>query len=581
MMQKTDSKNRQTQNAPWWKDEVVYQIYPRSFQDSNDDGIGDLAGITSRLDELKKLGITMIWLCPVFASPMKDNGYDISDYRAINPEFGTMQDMDRLIEEAAKRDISLCMDLVLNHTSDKHEWFQKALADPHSRYRDYYIFKPGNKPINNWRSVFGGSVWQKVEGEDTHYFHSFTPEQPDLNWENPEVRQEMKEIIQFWIDKGIRAFRVDAINFIKKRDDYASLEADGPDGLVKCTKGTRNQPGLGAHLAFLRDEVFKPNNVMTVAETAGIRSDQFEDYIGSNGFFSMVFDFSWADFDVAGGDEWFTRKEWTIADLARRIESSQMNIQKFGTAANFIENHDQPRAATKYLLDQADNPKAVKTLAVLNLMLKGVPFIYQGQELGMRNFERTAQSQFNDPSSIDQLKRAREHGYSRDEALRLINLRSRDNARVPYPWNDDLYHGFSTVRPWLDEAQCAKTIQYEAQDNDPQSVLNFYRALIALREDERFHKLITEGKIEFVSVHVDVIAFRRFTNDQSMLVLCSFTDREIELAAQLRGTVLLSNDTNRMSAQDSHEQTPEQIIIRLEDREALILLEETDPDHEQ
>lgn len=285
----------------WWQKEIVYQIYPKSFQDSNDDGIGDLKGIISRLDYLKNLGVTMLWLCPIFQSPMADNGYDISDYLNIAEEFGTMEDLKELIFKAKEKDIKIILDLVLNHTSDEHKWFKEALKSKDSPYHDYYIFKESKDIPNNWRSVFGGSVWEKVPDRDEYYFHSFGKKQPDLNWENPVLRKELYKMINQWSQIGVAGFRVDAITFIKKDLSFKSQESDGIDGLVKCTKMVRNQEGIENLLFELKEETFKKYDCMTVAEAAGVRYDQLNDFIGEDGFFSMVFDFKYADLDIASG----------------------------------------------------------------------------------------------------------------------------------------------------------------------------------------------------------------------------------------------------------------------------------------
>ena len=327
----------------WWQDEVIYQIYPKSFRDSNGDGIGDIRGITEKLDYLKDLGVTMLWICPVYQSPMDDNGYDVSDYMALAPEFGDMDDLDELIREADKRDIKIMMDLVINHSSDEHEWFQKALEDPESRYHDYYIFKEGTKRPNNWRSIFGGSVWEKVPGRDEYYYHTFGKKQPDLNWENKELRKVLFDMVNWWLDRGIAGFRIDAISFIKKDLTWADREPDGADGLAKCAKATRNMPGIGEFLTELKEETFARHKCVTVAEAAGVPYEKMEEFIGENGYFDMIFDFRYADLDIASGSEWFKRLPWTV-----------------------------------------------KMMGAMYFFLRGVPFIYQGQELGMVNFERTS-----------------------------------------------------------------------------------------------------------------------------------------------------------------------------------------------
>ncbi len=392
----------------WWQEEVVYQIYPKSFYDSNHDGIGDLRGITEKLDYLENLGVTMLWICPIYQSPMDDNGYDISDYKAIAPEFGTMEDLEELIGEAGKRGIKIILDLVVNHTSDEHEWFQKALSDSGSRFHGYYIFKEGGQIPNNWRSVFGGSVWEKVPGREEYYLHSFGKKQPDLNWENEELRRELYEIVNWWLDKGIAGFRIDAITFVKKDLTWKSKEPDGVDGLSKCTKSSRNQPGIGVFLRELKEHTFDRYPCVTVAEAPGVPYGELGEFIGENGYFSMIFDFRYADLDIASGSEWFKRVDWGIKDFRDKIMDSQMALQKYGWSANFIENHDQPRAATKYLKDGQDNPEAVKTLAAMYFFLRGLPFIYQGQELGMENVPISSIDEVDDISARDEYRVALE-----------------------------------------------------------------------------------------------------------------------------------------------------------------------------
>lgn len=493
----------------WWHNEVVYQIYPKSFCDSNRDGIGDLQGIISKLDYLERLGITMLWICPIYPSPMDDNGYDISDYRDVAPEFGTMEDLELLIAEAGRHGIKVLLDLVINHTSDEHPWFREALAHPEGPYHGYYIFKRGEGVPNNWRSVFGGSAWERVPASDEWYFHSFGKKQPDLNWENPQVRYELFDMVRWWLDKGIAGFRVDAITFIKKDQSWQSREADGMDGLAKCTRAVRNQPGIGTFLNELKREAFEPYGCVTVAEAAGVRYEELDEFIGEDGYFSMIFDFRHADLDIASGSEWFKRIPWSIRDLNERIMASQMAIQDHGWSANFIENHDQPRATTKYLREAQDDPRAVKTLGAMSLFLRGVPFVYQGQELGMVNFERTAIDEFDDLSSIDQYQRSLDEGFSREEALEFVNLRSRDNARTPFPWTGERYGGFSDARPWIGMTEEWPRRNAEAQEGDPESVLNFYRKAIRFRREGAFSDCLVDGTLVPLASSEDVIAYLR------------------------------------------------------------------------
>lgn len=516
----------------WWQNEIVYQIYPRSFCDSNGDGIGDLKGITSKLGYLKNLGVTMIWICPCYESPMADNGYDISDYKKIAEEFGTMEDMDKLIEEAKKRDIKIILDLVINHTSDEHKWFQEALKDPESKYHDYYIFKEGSEPINNWRSMFGGTVWEKVPGRDEVYLHVFHKKQPDLNWENEEVRKELYDMVNWWLEKGIAGFRIDAITFIKKDLTWKDREADGVDGLVKCTKAARNQPGIGEFLNELKENTFKKHDCMTVAEAPGVPYEELEEFIGEDGYFSMIFDFRYADLDVASGSEWFKRVPWTIKDLNQKIMDSQMALQKCGWGANFIENHDQPRATTKYLKENEDNKDAVKTLAAMYFLLRGTPFIYQGQELGMVNFQRKGIEEFNDISTIDQYYRAIDEGLTESESLRAMNLRSRDNTRTPFPWNGQKYGGFSEEKPWLKMTEEYPKINAVDQVGREGSIYQFYKEMINFRQNSEYKNCLVFGNIEPMESSENVIAYRRYTEDES--IECWFNLGAEEVTEQLK-----------------------------------------------
>lgn len=509
----------------WWQKEVVYQIYPKSFYDSNNDGIGDINGITSKLDYLKNLGVTMLWICPIFKSPMDDNGYDISDYFDLAEEFGTMEDLKNLITKAKEKNIKIILDLVINHTSDEHKWFQEALKNPTSKYHDFYIFKKSDKQPNNWRSVFGGSVWEKVEGRDEYYFHAFGKKQPDLNWENPEVRKTLYDMVNKWLEFGIAGFRVDAITFIKKDLSFKDAEIDGVDGLAKCTKTCRNQPGIKIFLDELNQNCFKKFDCMTVAEAPGVDYEELNDFIGKDGFFSMIFDFKAADLDVASGSEWFKRVPWTIKNLNDKIMNYQVAVQKFGWAANFIENHDQPRATTKYLLEHAENPDAVKMLGAMYFFLRGTPYIYQGQELGMINFKRSSIDEFNDISSIDQYYRAINEGFSEKEALYFINLRSRDNTRTPFPWNASKNGGFSSnEKIWLPMTETFKYINAEKQINDKESVFSFYKNMIDFRQNSKYSDCLIYGNIRPLETNENIIGYTREYEDKNILCLFNFSN---------------------------------------------------------
>ncbi|MFD1413224.1 alpha-glucosidase [Oceanobacillus jeddahense] len=509
----------------WWQDEVVYQIYPKSFYDSNNDGIGDLKGITQKLDYLKELGITMIWICPIFSSPMVDNGYDISDFEGINPEFGTMDDFDQLLKEAKKRNIKIILDLVINHTSDEHPWFQQALKDPTSKYRDYYIFKPGieGNPPNNWRSIFGGSVWEKLPDEDLYYLHVFDKKQPDLNWENKEMRQELYAMINRWLDKGVAGFRIDSITFIKKDSDYSSLPSDGADGLVSCKHKTRNRPGIEDFLNELKANTFEKYDAVTVGEAPGVNYDDFNQFIGKNGYFSMIFDFHYADIDVESGSDWFKRTNWTVPEFKELLFRSQRALQEAGWGANFLENHDQPRVLSKMVREiEWQTPETAKTFGMLYFFLRGTPFIYQGQELGMKNFNRSTIKEFNDISSMDNYHRSMQEGFSEEEALQFVNLRSRDNTRTPFPWNNEQYGGFTAGAPWL-----GMTEEYPEINAANNSVYTFYQQMIQLRQDSELSDTLTFGDIkEIKDVPDEVIAYERIDKDNSVTVLINLSTEQ-------------------------------------------------------
>ena len=530
-------------NRQWWQKEIVYQIYPKSFNDSNGDGIGDIKGITEKLGYLSDLGVTMLWICPIYKSPMDDNGYDISDYFDLAPEFGIMEDLDELIEKASEKGIKIILDLVINHTSDEHKWFEEAIRNPESKYHDYYIFKEGEEVPNNWRSVFGGSVWEKVNGRNEYYFHAFGKKQPDLNWENEEVRKSLYDMVNYWLEKGIAGFRIDAITFIKKGLTYKSLEADGVDGLVKCTKTSRNQPGIEKFLHELKRETFNKHNCVTVAEAPGVGYDELDDFIGEDGYFSMIFDFKYADLDIASGSEWFKRVPWTVKDLRERIMASQMAIQEYGWSANFIENHDQPRSTTKYLLEQQNNKEAIKMLGAMYFLLRGTPFIYQGQELGMTNFERKSIDEFNDISSIDQYYRSIQEGLSEEEALKVINLRSRDNSRTPFPWNSSEYGGFSKVKPWLGMIENYKEINAEAQVGQDDSIYEFYKKMIDFRQNSIYSECLIYGNITAIDTENDeVIAYTRKDGNETIYCYFNFSQNKVFEPLNIKSKKVIFNN---------------------------------------
>ena len=508
----------------WWHDKVAYQIYPKSFLDTNGDGIGDLGGIISKLDYLKKLGIDIIWLSPIYKSPFVDQGYDIADYYAIAEEFGTMEEFDELLAEAKKRDMHIIMDLVINHCSDKHEWFQKALADPDGAFADYFYFRKGKNgnPPSNYRSYFGGSCWEKVPGTDKYYFHMFAKEQPDLNWENPKLRQELYKMINWWLEKGLSGFRIDAIINIKKDLNFPDFAPDGKDGLASCWKMVESVDGVGKLLEDLKKSTFEKYDAFTVGEVFNMKPDELPEFIGENGHFSTIFDFS-AHTLTDGEHGWYDAPKLEFAKWRATIIQAQLETQKYGFKANIIENHDEPRGASRFLPSYAQTPDGIKMLGTISLLLRGIPFIYQGQEIGMRNAKWNSMEEFDDISTKDQYHTAREAGLSDQEALEVCSRMSRDNARTPMQWTSGENGGFTKGTPWLKVNPLFKDVNVEAQEQDPDSVLNYYRKLVALRKSDELKEVFTYGEFLPEYENVDgVMAFYRKDESKCILVAANF-----------------------------------------------------------
>ena len=508
----------------WWHDKVAYQIYPKSFLDTNGDGIGDLRGIISKLDYLKKLGIDIIWLSPIYKSPFVDQGYDIADYYAIAEEFGTMEEFDELLAEAKKRDMHIIMDLVINHCSDKHEWFQKALADPDGAFADYFYFRKGKNgnPPSNYRSYFGGSCWEKIPGTDKYYFHMFAKEQPDLNWENPKLRQELYHMINWWLEKGLSGFRIDAIINIKKDLNFPDFAPDGKDGLVSCWKMVESVDGVGKLLEDLKKSTFEKYDAFTVGEVFNMKPDELPEFIGETGHFSTIFDFS-AHTLTDGEHGWYDAPKLEFAKWRATIIQAQLETQKYGFKANIIENHDEPRGASRFLPSYAQTPDGIKMLGTISLLLRGIPFIYQGQEIGMRNAKWNSMEEFDDISTKDQYHTAREAGLSDQEALEVCSRMSRDNARTPMQWTSGENGGFTKGTPWLKVNPLFKDVNVEAQEQDPDSVLNYYRKLVALRKSDELKEVFTYGEFLPEYENVDgVMAFYRKDESKCILVAANF-----------------------------------------------------------
>jgi len=525
---------------PWWKDRIVYQIYPRSFQDSNGDGIGDIPGIISRLDDIKSLGAGVIWLSPVYRSPDADNGYDISDYYSIDPKFGTMADMERLFAEAAKRDIKIVMDLVINHTSDEHEWFQKS-RDPASPYRDYYIWRPpkvthGGKrlPPNNWTSFFTGEVWEYDEKSGEYYLHLFDKKQPDLNYKNRKVIEEVKNILRFWLDKGAAGFRCDVINIIYK----TSLEDGKKTSVARGIEHYNCQEGNHAVLRELRRDVLDKYDCFTVGETVMINTDEAKLFCDADRKeLDMVFYFEHLEVDRRVGQMF--PKKFRASKLLDVFAKWQRELE---WNALCMENHDQARIVSHFGTPGKYWQRSAKMLALLEMTLRGTPFVYQGQEIGMTNFDFTNIGELDDVMSrnLDALlKKFHIPGFLR---WKWLKTGSRDNARTPVQWDGGENAGFSVVKPWLGVNANYRHINYASQKNDPGSVLNFYKALIALRQK---NDCLKSG--EFVPLFADtqLMVYRRTLGNEVYTVALNFSNNTKKFpkkaAGFLKGSPFVSN----------------------------------------
>ena len=528
----------------WWQEKVAYQIYPKSFKDTKGNGIGDIKGIIEKLDYLKELGIDIIWISPCFLSPLADQGYDIADYYKIDPRFGSNEDMEELISEAKKRDMYILLDLVVNHCSDEHEWFRKAVADPKGPFAKYFYFEEGvdgHEP-NNWRSYFGGSVWEKVEGtENTYYLHLFHKKQPDLNWENPELREEIYKMINWWLDKGIAGFRIDAILNIKKVFPLRGHDfpVDRDDGLSNCTRMITEAEGIGYFLGEMRDRCFKPHHAFSVGEVFNETEAQIPEFIGENGYFSSMFDFR-AHSSARSELGWYDAGIVTPNMYRNACFLTQKLVNPVGFISTIIENHDEPRGVSFYIPKEDLSEKAKKFLATMQMLQRGLPFIYQGQEIGMENVVLHSIREVDDISTLDEYEVCLREGFSEEEALRLVNRYSRDNARTPVQWDSSKYAGFTTGTPWLPVNPNYKKINVAEQEKDPESVLSYYKKLTALRKNPEYKETMVYGDfIPFMADEDRLMAFYR-KGEKTLLILGNYRkeERELELPAPVKKLVL-------------------------------------------
>ena len=528
------SKNN---NEKWWKKAVVYQIYPKSFQDSNGDGLGDLQGIIKRLDYLETLGINAIWLSPVFKSPQADNGYDISDYRDIDPTFGSLDDMEELINEAKKHNIRIMMDLVLNHSSNEHRWFKEAKKSKDNPYHDYYIWRDGEEgvPPSDMKAVFGGSAWEYVPEIGQYYFHQFLPEQPDLNWENPKVRRAIYDMILWWMDKGVGGFRLDVIDQIAKE----------PDKRI-----TINGPRLQEYFKELSKETFQKGDLITVGEAWGADTERAKLYSNPDGSeFSMVFQFEHIGLDQKEGGEKWDLAPLPFKKLKKIMARWQNELYNCGWNSLFWDNHDLPRIVSRWGNDREYRVESAKMLAILLHGMQGTPYIYQGEELGMTNVQYDIED-YKDCEIINMYHERLEKGYSKDEIMKSIYAKGRDNARTPMQWDDSANAGFTTGTPWIKVNDNYDKINAKSQVDDPDSIFSCYKKLVQLRKD---YPVFVDGKFTLLlEDDENIFAYSRKNEEKTMIVVCNFFDKEIPmpLAKECEGMeVLISNykDTSDMS----------------------------------
>lgn len=514
----------------WWKESVVYQIYPKSFNDSNGDGIGDIKGIIEKLDYLKELGVNVLWISPMLESPQDDNGYDISDYRKIYQEYGTMEDYEKMLCEAHKRGIKVLMDLVVNHTSDEHEWFVEGRKSIDNPYRDFYIWRnPVNgKEPNNWGSVFGGSAWEYDTETQMYYLHLFSKKQPDLNWENEKMRQEVYDMMTFWCEKGIDGFRMDVISMISKNQAF-------PDGKVNHGLygdfGPYSVHGPRVHefLQEMNQEVLSKYDIMTVGETSGVTIEEAQKYAGENrNELNMVFQFEHME-DTAGEHGKWTTAKYNFKDFKKTMIKWQEELQGKAWNSLFLGNHDQPRSVSRF---GNDNPAyreiSAKMLATCLHMMQGTPYVYQGEELGMTNVYFDKLEDYRDIESINFYTEMTENGFmTPDYMMKCLMLRSRDNARTPMQWDDSMHAGFTSGEPWIKVNPNYKEINAASQQNDPNSIFHYYQKLIRLRKEK---DIIVYGTFETLyRDDAQIFAYIRRLNQERILTVCNFSEQNVEV----------------------------------------------------
>ena len=516
------------ENLSWWKKKPVYQIYPKSFLDTSGNGVGDLRGVISKLDHIKSLGAGAIWLTPIYPSPMVDNGYDISDYTAINPLFGNMADFDELIAEARARDIKIVMDLVFNHSSDKHPWFLESKSSRDNPKADWYIWRDEK---TNWRGIFGGSAWQWCEERGQFYLHTFAKEQPDLNWENPEVRRALYDAANFWLKRGVGGFRIDAIVYIKKPEKFLDGAPDSPDGSCAVHNMIANTDGILDFLHELKREVFDGHDIFTVGEANCVKPEELPAWVGERGVFDMLFEFSHVNVMFNNGDEvWHRSKPIKLSEFKKALSDSQAATRDSWYPIYF-ENHDKPRSVNNFFPHGSDKILAAKAMATILFTLRGTPFIYQGEEIGLTNAQFKSIDEYDDISSHGAYDLARADGLSDKEAMRFVQKFSRDNARTPMQWNTSANAGFTSGKPWLPVHEDFKTCNVAVEERDKNSVLNFYRRLSALRTSS---DVLLGGEYEeLYPKNEELFIFTRTLGKKKIIVAVNFTTHDVKLPEKI------------------------------------------------
>ncbi|SIS81231.1 alpha-glucosidase [Salimicrobium salexigens] len=528
----------------WWKEAVGYQVYPRSFQDSDGDGIGDLQGMISRLDYLKDLGIDFIWICPMYKSPLDDNGYDISDYKDILQDFGTMEDFDQLLEEVHNRDMRLIIDLVLNHTSDEHPWFLESKSSKQSPKRDWYIWRDGRDggPPNNWESIFDGSAWKYDEATEQYFLHIFSERQPDLNWENGEVRRELYDTVNWWLEKGIDGFRIDAISHIKKRPGLPDMPNPEHKQYVSSFDMHMNQEGIHEFLQEFKEETYGKYDAVSVGEANGVSADEAHLWVGDEGKMDMIFQFEHLDlWDQEGGTG------LDVPALKHVLTKWQKGLEGDGWNALFIENHDKARAVSTWGDDGEFWKESATSLATMYFLMQGTPFIYQGQEIGMTNAGFTSIDDYDDVAAKNFYTAKKAQGWKEEEILQNLRETSRDNSRTPMQWENSRNAGFTSGRPWIKINPDYKQVNVEDQQEDATSILNYYRQLIRLKKS---YDLFTYGRYDLLEeTDPALYAYTRTLGDHQAVIIANLSDTCSSLPpeAGVRGEDLLLHNYRYLS----------------------------------